>query len=158
MDIYTSYFYQVRFMRPYDIPLSTAVYDPKWYHDFQNQEYIFLNKRGVINGVRFAAFAPGPGCNGLCQGINNCRNGEPSTCPFLNAYRKQLDRLDFDQTMQILLTIGQNIRQSFNLDRDPNFIFLVHEAPNNRCSERRVIQQWFTDNGHPVSEWQIGGV
>ena len=36
MEFYTSYFYKIRFMKPYMIPLSTAVFNPKWY--FQNQK------------------------------------------------------------------------------------------------------------------------
>ena len=28
----TSYFYQIRFFRPDMIPLSTARFDPSWYH------------------------------------------------------------------------------------------------------------------------------
>lgn len=32
MKIYTSYFYQIRFFKPNMIPLSTAKYDPSWFH------------------------------------------------------------------------------------------------------------------------------
>lgn len=32
MKILTSYFYQIRNFKPYQIPLSTAISDPAWYH------------------------------------------------------------------------------------------------------------------------------
>ena len=59
MEIYTSYFYQVRFMKPYHIPLSTAVWDPKWFHANRGQDYHFKDKNGVYNGLRAPVFAPG---------------------------------------------------------------------------------------------------
>lgn len=32
MKILISYFYQIRFFKPNMIPLSTAAFDPKWFH------------------------------------------------------------------------------------------------------------------------------
>lgn len=154
MNIYTSYFYQVRFMQPFDIPLSTAVWDPKWYHDFKGHEHIFVDKRGVINGVRFAMFAPGASCDGLCCGIDDCRHGNPEDCLFLKAYREQLDRVDYTGVMLILSSLGKELQEHYSFEHEPNFIFLVHEAPNNPCSERRVIQEWFASYGLPVREWR----
>ena len=52
MKLAISYFYQIRFFKPYMIPVSTAVSDPQWYHNFQDKNYIFLDKRGVANGFR----------------------------------------------------------------------------------------------------------
>lgn len=39
MKIYTSYFYMVRFMKPYMIPLSTAKFDPAWFHKELGHKY-----------------------------------------------------------------------------------------------------------------------
>ena len=36
MRILVSYFYHVRHFKPYMIPFSTAVWDPAWYHNFNN--------------------------------------------------------------------------------------------------------------------------
>ena len=46
MKIMTSYFYQIRFFKPYMIPLSTAKWDPKWFHRNQGQNYQFKDKNG----------------------------------------------------------------------------------------------------------------
>ena len=38
---------------------------------------------------------------------------------------------------------------------EPTFALIVHEAPNNPCSERTIIQQWFADHGYPIQELSI---
>ena len=37
MKIMTSYFYAIRFFKPNMIPISTAKWDPKWYHQNKGQ-------------------------------------------------------------------------------------------------------------------------
>ncbi len=148
-----SYFYQVRFMQPWIIPLSTAVWDPKWFHDFQGQEHVFLDRRGVLNGLRFEAFAPGKSCSGLCRGPANCEGRGPDECEFLRVYREQLDVLQEDDVIPVLKDMISAVQQGFSMQRDCDIVFLVHEAPDNLCSERRVIQQWFTRQGYSCEEW-----
>ncbi len=154
MTIYTSYFYMVRFMRPWEIPLSTAVWDPKWFHKFRGQDYIFCDKNGVLNGVRASLFAPDETCRDLCGGPVDCPTMDPTTCVFLKKYREQLDRLNAPEFVRYMSMVGDTFKDMLKLDRVPDFILLVHEAPNNSCSERRVIQQWFADNNISVQEWQ----
>ena len=155
MQIYTSYFYQVRFMKPYMIPLSTAVWDPKWYFHFQKQGFVWKDKNGVYNGLRAGVFAPGPSCEGLCRGPETCATRQPQNCPFLEAYRKQLDLLDYDNIINRCERIGKYIQNREHFIEEPIIILLVHEAPQNPCSERRVIQEWFAANGKEVVEWKI---
>ena len=50
MKLAISYFYQIRFFKPYMIPVSTAHWDPAWYHDWAGAAHVFVDKRGVING------------------------------------------------------------------------------------------------------------
>lgn len=152
MRLYTSYFYQVRFFAPYEIPLSTAKSDPKWFHNFKDQSHIFLDKRGVVNGVRFDAFVPHPSCHDGCHGYKSCM-GLPTDCSPMRDYRRQLDTLDFPRVMAILEETAQTVVQAFSLDREPTFIFLVHEAPDTICSERFPIQEWFASHGVDVQEW-----
>ena len=154
MQIYTSYFYQVRFMKPYHIPLSTAIWDPKWYHQNKGQDYIWKDKNGVYNGLRAEVFAPGPLCEGLCRGPETCATGSPQNCLFLNTYRYQLDQLDFQDVLSRCERIGNYVKSLENFQEEPVIMLLVHEAPQNPCSERRVIQEWFAANGKNVIEWQ----
>jgi len=153
LRIFTSYFYQVRFMEPWDIPLSTAVWDPKWFHDFYGQEHIFLDKRKVLNGLRFEAFAPGSSCEGLCRGPARCKWNNPEECAFLQAYQRQLNLLQVADVMPVLEDMVSAFQEGFKTHRDCNIVFLVHEAPDNKCSERTVIQQWFRQRGFDCDEW-----
>lgn len=154
MKLYTSYFYMLRFFKPSCIPLSTAMWDPKWYHAFQSQDYVFWDKRGVINGLRIAELRPGPTCENECRGPENCATKSPSTCPFLHNYLEQLRALDFDHFYDKLETVAANFKQNYQLLDEPSIIFMVHEAPTNPCSERVVIQQYFKEKGVLVPEWK----
>ena len=154
MQIYTSYFYQVRFMKSYMIPLSTAKFDPKWYYNFQKQGHPWKDKNGVWNGLRAEVFAPGPLCEGLCRGPETCETGSPQSCLFLNTYRYQLDLLDYDNIITRCERMGNYIQSLEQFAEDPVIMLLVHEAPQNPCSERRVIQEWFAAHGKEVVEWQ----
>lgn len=153
MRVYISYFYQIRFFKRYMIPLSTAVWDPKWYHAFQGSKHSFKDKNGVYNGLRIEQFMPGSGCNNLCRGAENCESKDPSSCEFLKKYREQLDQLDFSEVMTAFNEIGNLIKQNEGFFEDPVIVLIVHEAPQNPCSERRVIQEWFRDNGYILPEW-----
>ena len=44
MKFALGYFYQVRFFTPNMIPVSTALGDPKWYHQNKGQQFTFLDK------------------------------------------------------------------------------------------------------------------
>ena len=154
MKIYTSYFYQVRFMKPYQIPLSTAKWDPKWFYDNKTQGYVWVDKNGVYNGLRAEPFAPGPLCDGLCSGKENCLTGSPQSCLFLKTYRYQLDQLDYQNIIARCEHMADYIQHLANFTEEPEIILLVHEAKDNPCSERRVIQEWFASHGKIVTEWE----
>lgn len=151
MRIYTSYFYQIRFFTPNIIPLSTAMWDPKWYHDHKDQSYVFRDKRGVLNGMRCEPLVPGPLCSNDCRG--NCIEPSPSTCNFLKHYRNQLDQIDFQEFLSNLLVIANSVAKNSGIRGDMIICLIVHEAPTNPCSERSVIQEWFRDNYFPINEW-----
>ena len=48
----TSYFYQVRYFNANILPFSTALSDPKWFHEDKSNNHIFLDIHGVVNGLR----------------------------------------------------------------------------------------------------------
>jgi hypothetical protein len=154
MKIMTSYFYQIRFFTPNMIPLSTAVWDPSWFFNNQKQGYQWKDKRGVWNGLRAEPFVPGAECNGLCRGPETCNSGGPHNCPFLKKYREQLDKLDYEEILQRFETLGENVQKEGGwFDKEPILVLIVHEAYDNPCSERWVIQDWFKDHGYPIEEF-----
>ena len=141
LKLHTSYFYQIRFFKPFQIPISTAVWDPKWFHDYQSQDHKFIDKRGVVNGFRCEALHPAAECEGLCHG-RPCQFS-PDSCEFLKSYRKQIFRLDREKLLDSLLKAARVIQQKLKFTEDPELIFIVHEAPANVCSERAVLQDFF---------------
>lgn len=151
MKVLITYFYNVRFLKPNQIPVSTAVWDPKWYHDFKDKDYIFKDKNGVYNGIRYIPFVPNDSCNGLCRGPETC-DKTPDKCPFLQNYHKQLYSLDIDEVMN---DFG-DIRYWLGIDvpDDYEIVILVYEKPDNPCSERHTLIQWFKDNGIDIEEFK----
>lgn len=154
VKIYTSYFYMVRFMEPHHIPLSTARWDPKWFHNFQGQGEVFLDMHGVLNGMRASQFAPSDKCSVLCLGKDECPLAGQGNCDFLMQYREQLASESVEEFVTYLDSQVPMLRSCLHLDRDPEFILLVHEAPGNKCSEREAIQRWFAKGGIEVVEWR----
>ena len=155
MKFFTSYFYQIRFFKPYMIPLSTAVWDPKWFHDFKDRDYMFIDSRGVINGLRANQMAPGRDCDGLCQGIDKPGLGctlNPNTCKFLQVYKKQLDALDAKSYLADLEGLAFKCKEIMGFAEDPIVVFIVYEPPFKACSERVTIQNWVTQNGFLCGE------
>ena len=80
MHLYTSYFYKIRFFKPWQVPISTAIADPKWFHAFKSQDYKFLDKNHVINGLRCESLHPDHTCQDLCRGLETCKCKDPSKC------------------------------------------------------------------------------
>ena len=136
----------VRFFTPETYGLSTALSDPKWFHDFKGKDNIFRDTHNVINGMRCEMLVPGPTCDNLCHGRNGCLS-KPDSCEFLKNYRKQLDDTGIDKVIDFC-------KSAFGEDSD--IVFLFHEAPDNPCSERWVVQDWFKDNGYQIAEWHLG--
>lgn len=147
--IYTSYFYNVRFMTPNQVPLSTARWDPKWFHNLNSldPEDVFFDKNGVINGLKLYEFVPNDSCVNLCKGRKECTL-DYTTCDFLKKYREQLSRIDLHHIEYRLNSIAHNLLQD---NKNPinvtEFILLVYEAPDNPCSERVAIQEYFNSRG-----------
>lgn len=152
LNLAISYFYQIRFFESYMIPISTAVYDPKWYHDFKGQDHVFLDKRNVVNGIRIHPLVPGPTCSNLCQGMDACTSGNPAACDFLHKYGKQLDSINFDVFCRMLEYRMKKLALRLGLQRDPLLVFIVYEAPDKKCSERGTILNWLHKNGVDIDE------
>ena len=153
MEVMTSYFYQIRFFKPYMIPLSTAVWDPKWFHQNKGHYFQFKDKNGVWNGLRADPFVPGSTCQNLCRGPEVCNTKDPRTCPFLQKYREQLDQLDISNILHRISSIGQQVKDIEQFDEDPIVVFIVHEAYNNPCSERWAIQDYFKAHNIKCTEF-----
>lgn len=139
MKLYTSYFYQIRNFPRNLIPLSTAVWNPKYtLKDSTGQPALLIDCPPLKPGIE---------CDGLCDG--KCANKTAPNCKFLQTYRKQLEAIDKNAFMSKLEQLKAQIEKGENLT-DVNFAFIVFETPKNKCSERWAIQNWL---GNEVSEW-----
>lgn len=152
MNIYTSYFYKIRFFTPNMIPISTAKFDPAWYHENKNQDHWFIDKNGVINGLRAPVFAPGEVATAVAN-CGTCDHTKFEDCAFLKAYEHQLSLLNIDNILARTRSLCESVRPVVGYEGEPIPVFIVHEAPDNPCSERAAIQKYFQSHGIQCEEW-----
>lgn len=117
--------------------MSTALWDPKWFHAFKGQDYKFIDKNGVVNGIRAEKLHPGKSCEGLCNGKPCPRT--PDSCSFLREYEKQVLSIERDEYLEKLRAVAEAWCRKVGHSCEPEVMLLVHEAPSNECSERVVL-------------------
>lgn len=151
MKLAISYFYQIRNFKPFMIPVSTTVSDPSWFHDFRNSSYTFLDKRGIVNGLRYEELHPNDDCKGLCCGRSRC-GSNPFNCKFLKIYKQQLEELDLNKFLKRAENSALNIQKELKFKEEPIVVLIVYEAPNNLCSERLSLMEFFNEHGVQIKE------
>lgn len=148
--LYISYFYKIRFFDKTLIPASTAIWDPKWYHDNRSNNYIYKDSNNVINGIRIECLSPLNCKNHDCS--DTC-NKSPLDCNFIKSYSKMLAKLDFNKVLEELISISELSKNALKLDKMPNVCLIVHETPDNLCSERKSLIELFKSNGVDIEEF-----
>jgi len=162
ITLYISYFYQIRNMTPNMLPISTAMWDPKWFHDGKGNNYKYIDKNGVINGVRMENLTMpfskwdelvkrNESC--ICCGTNN-NFFNFGMCPFMQEYGKSIrtNNPDFQKFLDSCARYLEFLEKRFNLCLD-TIVFIVYEDPSRICGERPMLQQWFVENGMGLKEW-----
>jgi len=157
MKYLISYFYHIRHFYPYMIPVSTALWDPKWYHNGMGQNHIFEDSRGVVNGLRCEKLHfPEELYDNLhdkqCKG-KPCKY-EPSTCEFLKEYEKYLFSLNFKLIIDELEYFAKEMKDTLEFSEDPIIVLMVHEANTNPCSERGPLIKLFKSNNIDIKEFE----
>lgn len=155
MKFKISYFYHVRNLAPNQVPVSTAKYDPKWFHNNKGHGHVFIDKRGVINGLRIPVLSPQDNPNAQCCGPATCKTN-PNDCLFLKCYEDQLNGVDFHA---LIKNIEESVRyynskNPKSCSAEPECILMVYEKPDNPCSERHALVKWFKDNGYILEEYE----
>ena len=146
MLIYITYFFYIRFVPNNLVPVSIAVFIPKWYHNFKSENFIYRDKRGIINGVRAEILSPYKIKNCEC---NNCMSHkDPTVCSFIKQYHDYIFSLNFKEVYDILLNISNKYDNS-------NICLIVYEKPDNPCSERSTLVDWFSSNGIEIKEFSL---
>ena len=70
----------------------------------------------------------------------------------MKRYREQLDALDFADMMRRFDSMAQRVVTN---GEEPEVVLLVHEAPDNPCSERWALFDWFRQHGIEVNEYPV---
>lgn len=149
MKLRLSYFYQIRNFKPNMIPMSTAMHDPAWYHDFKDQDHIFTDKRGILNGLRLRPV--------IVQDQNGehqcpCETRDASQCPLAESYKFALEMIDFPKMMKGINDFCTDYCIRNKIKEEPIAVLIVYEAPNNPCSERYPLIEYFNRHGIECKE------
>lgn len=151
MKIAISYFYQIRNFKKNMIPVSTALYDPLWYHDFtRDYNYIFKDKRGIINGIRCEAIIEQAKTILNCK--CPCKNKDSFSCSFLFNYRKKLENINFKKLYKDIEELAKRYQEQEKIEEEIIIVFIVYETPSNLCSERQSLIDYFNSNGVKCEE------
>ena len=142
MQIKTSYFYQIRHFTSNLIPVSVCLSDPIWFRPPDRQEY-YIDKRGIICGLRYEPLIVQKygTCNCPCENKNIFKGN----CSTMQEYRQLLDTIDFNKMIKAF----EYCLNKFNKD---TIVLIVYEAPNNPCSERKYLQEYFNKHGIDCKE------
>lgn len=145
MQIYTSYFYQIRNFTSNLIPISTCLSDPQWYRPPADKEY-YIDKRGVVCGLRYEPLIVQRKSTFSCYGPEGCwyanadtrdPYGNKVSCPAMQEYEQLLYSLvDKEKTLKAF----EYCLNKFNAD---TIVLIVYETPDNPCSERKALQEFF---------------
>lgn len=141
MKFYISTFYNIRYLKPNQIPISTAIWDPKWLK-------LGPNEAGIFTGIKEELLSPmylkEEDC--ICQ--KNCPyRGLMAPCRFLTAYDEYLASVDFKHIMDEFRRVAEDVRKITNYTGEPDIVLLVYEAVENPCSERAGLKKLFRNNG-----------
>ena len=136
--IATSYFYQIRNFTPNLIPVSTCISDPVWYRPPKDKEY-YIDKRGIVCGLRYEPLIVQLHGQGGCP----CEERNPANCKCMREYKQLLYSLvDKERTLKAFEYCANKFHRPFD-DKEPVIVLIVYEAPNNPCSERTTLQEFF---------------
>ena len=147
MKFKITYFYMLRFLKPNQIPISTALWDPKWYN---KDGKIYINDKGVIFGLKCPPLSPQECTPGCCP----CNNRTPGKCKFIQEYMESLRKLNFLEIKQGLENIAREVQGFMGFTEDPEIVLVVYETPDNPCSERGSLIQWFLENNVNLEEYE----
>ena len=120
MKIYTSYFYNIRFFKPHQIPMSTAMWDPKWFHEFMGPDHVWKDSNGVWNGIRIEMLNP-DNCCSLPAECLDCQSGKnPEICSFIKDYSTGLHtKVDFSELLEVMSKTAEYIKQLEGFQEEP---------------------------------------
>ena len=76
-------------------------------------------------------------------------------CPFRVKYTEYLDTVDFDSLLSNFKRIQMKASTILQLSSQPEIVLLVYEKPDNMCSERDALRNYFNKNGFELPELEF---
>ena len=73
---------------------------------------------------------------------------------FIQEYMESLRKLNFLEIKQGLENMAKEVQRFMGFIEDPEIILVVYETPDNPCSERRSLIQWFLENNVNLEEYE----
>ena len=148
MNWYITYFYNTRYMKANQLPVSTAMWPPKFFAKSSKTSDIHFNDNHVMFGITAKELVPQEQCE--CP----CEKKDYNNCCFLKEYYAQLSKLDFDE---VILSWNDFVEKLSNLTRISidEVVLLVYEKPENLCSERVALKKLFEKNGMKLNELEV---
>ena len=156
MNILISYFQQIRYFKPYMIPVSTAMWDPKWL-ETKNGKKPHIDQNGIFVGIKEESLIfdqeTFENMNEQCQKDCPYKSKAPN-CQFMSKYLEQLRKIDFkNYLIPELNRVANEVKKILNFQEEPEIVLMVHEKPDILCSERPVLKKVFAENGIELKEW-----
>lgn len=149
MEFYITNFANLRHLKPNMIPISTCLSDPIFFHNnTRNKKICFIDKNGVMNGIREEILSPKFISQEYCVCSKTCSfKSIIPECPFLKAYSEYLDTINFNDLLSELSRTAEEVRLVTQFDGEPIIVLLVYESETNLCSERIPLQNLFRKYG-----------
>ena len=136
----------VRHFKANQIGVSTAVWKPKYWSYGKN-------KYGSVTGIEEKSLSPSY-IEQFCSRECGYKELLPH-CPFIKAYAEYLNTIDFNNyLLPEFERIAEDVRKINNFEGEPEIILLVYETPDNPCSERGPLMEYFKTRGIIVEEYQ----
>lgn len=149
MKIYIANFANLRNMNENCIPVSTAVWQPKFWKYGIDKHNIFLG----LSERELSPYKIDIEDEVLC--CKDCpRKKDLPDCEFLRRYRAYLDTVDMNYILSEFSRVSEEVRMITHYEGDPSIVLLVYEAEDNPCSERKPLIEWFAKHGIAVENWR----
>ena len=143
-----TYFYNLTFMKPNQLPLSTAMWPPKFFSKTSRKSIAHLDDKGVVLGLTIHELVPQQQCE--CP----CEKKDWQHCDFLRQYYQQLSRLDFKNVIASWENLAKKLSE-LTMNKIDEIILLVYEKPDNPCSERTILKKWFAEHDIRLNEMEV---
>ena len=71
----------------------------------------------------------------------------------MTAYRNYLDTVDINYLLSEFKRIAEDVKKINNYEGEPEIILLVYETPDNPCSERQPLIDYFEKHEIKIEEY-----